>query len=359
MPNGIYNNINCDKDRHPKFTPQQHQKKLLEYFLKKSIYKGLLAFHRLGSGKSCSSILISDEMIKKSQITKVYVLTPGSLRQNFIEEYCEKCGYTPEYLKKYYTFITTNYRVGHILPNFDNSLVIIDEVHNLINGVKNQSTHATLIYNKLMSSECRILALTGTPVYNYIWEWPLLGNLLKPKTFEDIIRENREIDEHAFLTQFNIDKEGNITPKQPKIFNFKLKGIISYFPGIGGGYYPKVIHEKPIQVQMSPLQDEEYWKKHYQEEKIRKMGMPTNASRIKNPKKYRQDMARYIVATKYIISRSVSNFFYPPQIRTLSNYKYDNEESKTEDDDSKDNNLHNSLQLYSIGLCFSFFFNAV
>ena len=243
MPYGIYKNIQCEEKRKTTFSPQQHQKELLDYFLNKSKYKGLLVFHRLGSGKSCSSILISDEMINKSKTKKIYVMTPGSLRQNFIEEYCLKCGFTPEYLYKYYTFITFNYSVGDRLPNLDNSLVIIDEVHNLINGVKNQTKHATIIYEKLMKSNCRILALTGTPVFNYIWEWTFLGNLLKPDTFPNILR-NGELDKEAFLLKFSIDDEGNIKPKNPKAFDIELRGIISYFPGIKGGFYPKVIYEK-------------------------------------------------------------------------------------------------------------------
>ena len=85
MPHGIYENIECDVGKHPKFTAQAHQAELLDYFLNKLKYKGVVAFHRLGSGKSCSSILISDGMLKAAKVKKVFVLTPGSLRQNFIE----------------------------------------------------------------------------------------------------------------------------------------------------------------------------------------------------------------------------------------------------------------------------------
>ena len=188
MPHGIYKKLKCNNEKHSDFTPQKHQSEVLDYFLNKSKYKGLLLYHRLGSGKSCSSILISDEMLSASKVKKVYVMTPGSLRQNFIEEYCEKCGKNPEFLKNHYTFITTNYSVGKRLPDMNDSLVIIDEIHNLINGVKNQSQHSSLIYKALMKSNCRILALTGTPVYNDIGEWPFLGNLLKPETFPDPLK---------------------------------------------------------------------------------------------------------------------------------------------------------------------------
>ena len=84
MTRGIYKNIKCLYGDHPEFTPQEHQSEVLDYFINKSKYKGLCLFHRLGSGKSCSSIMISDEMLKLAKIRKIFVMTPGSLRQNFI-----------------------------------------------------------------------------------------------------------------------------------------------------------------------------------------------------------------------------------------------------------------------------------
>ena len=315
MPYGIYEEIECSVGKHPRFSPQRHQSKVLDYFLNKSKHKGLLLFHRLGSGKSCSSIMISDEMLKVSKAKKVYVMTPGSLRQNFIEEYCEKCGKSPKYLKKHYIFITTNYAVGKRLPNFDGSLVIIDEIHNLINGVKNKSVNSTMIYNALMKSNCRVLALTGTPVYNYIWEWPFLGNLLKPGTFTNLLK-NGELDTEAFMKQFDVDKEGNVTSKNKKMFEVELRGIISYFPGVGGGFYPEVIYETPIRVMMTPAQDSAYWKLAEWENSVRYKGPPDKSKLRTNPKEYWDKMQEYIMASKYIVSRLGSNFFYPTDFRS-------------------------------------------
>jgi superfamily II DNA or RNA helicase len=312
MPSGIYDKIICHVGEHPEFIPQDHQKKVLDYFINKLKYKGLLLFHRLGSGKSCSSIIISDEMIKQSKVKKIFVMTPGSLRQNFIEEYCERCGYSPKTLKKYYTFITTNYSVGERIPNLDNSIVIIDEVHNLINGVKNNSKHSKLIYDKILKSNCKVLALTGTPIYNYIWEWPFLGNLLKPGTFANLYKHG-ELDTESFMKKFIIDDDGNIKPKNPKQFAVKLRGIISYFPGRGGGYYPKVIHEDPIQVRMTPPQDLKYWEVSFMEQRIRSIGPPKKSLLRTSPKAYHDAMELYIMATKYVLSRHVSNFYYPPK----------------------------------------------
>ena len=53
-----------------------------------SPYRGLLLFHGLGSGKTCSSIAITEGLKNDKQ---VIVMTPASLRDNYIEE-LKKCG---------------------------------------------------------------------------------------------------------------------------------------------------------------------------------------------------------------------------------------------------------------------------
>jgi superfamily II DNA or RNA helicase len=320
MPHGIYKKLTCNSDKHSDFIPQKHQSEVLDYFLNKSKYKGLLLYHKLGSGKSCSSILISDEMLSASKVKKVYVMTPGSLRQNFIEEYCERCGRNPMLLRSRYTFITTNYSVGNRIPDLNGSLVIIDEVHNLINGVKNQSVHSSLIYKALMKYDCRILALTGTPIYNDISEWPFLGNLLKPGTFPDPLKYGK-LNNTEFESQFTIDDDGNIIPKNGRMLATQLRGIISYFPGSGEEFYPEVIYENPIRVRMTIKQDRQYWDIFDRESLLRAIGPPPKSLLRTNPKRYKEWMEEYIMAVKYVLSRSASNFCYPSQFRSSTEFE--------------------------------------
>ena len=70
-----------------------HQKIVRDYINIYTPYRGLLLYHGLGSGKTCSSIAIA-EGIKNDR--KIMVLTPASLRDNYIEE-LKKCG---DYLYK-------------------------------------------------------------------------------------------------------------------------------------------------------------------------------------------------------------------------------------------------------------------
>ena len=69
------------------------QKHKLIYINLYTPYRGLLLYHGLGSGKTCSSIAIA-EGIKND--LKVLVMTPASLKNNYYEE-LKKCG---DYLYK-------------------------------------------------------------------------------------------------------------------------------------------------------------------------------------------------------------------------------------------------------------------
>jgi hypothetical protein len=78
-----------------KLTPLPHQLLVQRYMNIETPYRGILLFHGLGSGKTCSSILISEGMKAYKDIV---VLTPASLETNFLQE-LKKCGdpmYTPQ-----------------------------------------------------------------------------------------------------------------------------------------------------------------------------------------------------------------------------------------------------------------------
>lgn len=313
MPRGIYSNIGCRGDEKEKiaFEPTKHQQDTVDYFLN-SPYKGICLYWQLGSGKTCGAILIADKMLKKGLVDHVYVLTSGSLRQGWVMEYCKKCGYKNVFLETYFTFITYNYGVQDNLPNFNDSLVIIDEVHNLINGAKNFTKTGTAIYNKLNEENCRIIALSGTPIYNNIYEFALLGRLLKPGDDFPDIRVNGEIDQLQFMKEFIVLEDGSVKPINPTKMKRKLEGIISYYPGASTEFMPKIINQPPIMVLMPPEQEIHYWNQVVQE---RKLSFPPPKSLMREkPKLYDLLRKMYIMARKNILSRKASNFYYPAEI---------------------------------------------
>lgn len=255
-----------------------HQQLVRDYLNLVTPYGGLLLYHGLGSGKTCSSIAIAEGMKDKK---KVIIMLPASLQRNYIEE-IKKCGdpifkrnqywewievsrdneeliknvamalsLSEDYIKKQrgvwitdiskssniarltgdelkslniqldamiknkYEFINYNglrkERFRSITNNytiniFDNSVVIIDEAHNLISrivnkigklkdvsksrrtlkkdtmnrGIETADELALQIYHMLMmASNSKIILLTGTPIINYPNEIGILFNILR------------------------------------------------------------------------------------------------------------------------------------------------------------------------------------
>jgi hypothetical protein len=70
------------------FSLLTHQKIVRDYMNLYTPYRGLLLYHGLGSGKTCTSIAIAEGM-KDSK--RIIIMTPASLRANYIEE-LKKCG---------------------------------------------------------------------------------------------------------------------------------------------------------------------------------------------------------------------------------------------------------------------------
>ena len=65
-----------------------HQRFIRDYLQYKSPYRGLLVYHGLGVGKSCSSIAAAEMLMNYK---KVVIMLPASLRSNYINEII-KCG---------------------------------------------------------------------------------------------------------------------------------------------------------------------------------------------------------------------------------------------------------------------------
>ena len=82
--------ISCDDigNTSSDFSLLTHQKIVRDYMNLYTPYRGLLLYHGLGSGKTCTSIAIAEGM---KDAKRVIIMTPASLRANYIEE-LKKCG---------------------------------------------------------------------------------------------------------------------------------------------------------------------------------------------------------------------------------------------------------------------------
>ena len=80
--------LSCDPSSKSDFSLLTHQKIVRDYLNIYTPYRGLLLYHGLGSGKTCSSISIAEGLKTHKNII---VMTPASLRRNYVEE-LKKCG---------------------------------------------------------------------------------------------------------------------------------------------------------------------------------------------------------------------------------------------------------------------------
>tara|TARA_B100000780_G_scaffold276484_2_gene245142 strand:- start:11320 stop:13797 length:2478 start_codon:yes stop_codon:yes gene_type:complete len=188
------------------FKPFTHQKLVRDFMQNESPYRGLLLFHGLGSGKTCTSITIAENL---KNYKNILVMTPASIKNNYINKGLMFCGdprykALPSLIDDHYSFISTNapntYKQMTDNGSLDNHVIIIDEVHNLVSrmvsGLIGNSKQGKKIYEMLMNTtNCKIIALTGTPIINYPIEAGILLNILRGK-----------IDVHIFrITKMNPD----------------------------------------------------------------------------------------------------------------------------------------------------------
>ena len=89
--------ISCDPNVSQEFTLLTHQKLVRDYMNLYTPYRGLLLYHGLGSGKTCSSIAIAEGF---KHVKNIMVLTPKSLITNYMEE-LKNCG-DPIYKTNYF-----------------------------------------------------------------------------------------------------------------------------------------------------------------------------------------------------------------------------------------------------------------
>jgi superfamily II DNA or RNA helicase len=289
-------NISCDVigQNSEDFSLLTHQKIVRDYLNLYTPYRGLLLYHGLGSGKTCTSIAIAEGM-KDSK--KVIIMTPASLRTNYMEE-LKKCGdllykknqfwewissesnldlipilssvlnlsvdyitrkkgawfinitkranyseLSPqdkssldeqlnEMIRSKYTFINYNglrnsklkeLTSGFTKNIFDNSVIIIDEAHNLISRIVNKLKLikgkkdgppigvSLKLYEYLLNAKnARVVLLTGTPVINYPNEFGILFNILrgyiKTWQFNLDIKTSNKIDTNSLQKMLLIEK---------------------------------------------------------------------------------------------------------------------------------------------------------
>jgi superfamily II DNA or RNA helicase len=239
-----------------KFQLQPQQQFLPEYLWdnKKKI-NGLLIYHRIGSGKTCTAINIAEKFKHEYNIM---VVLPAALIGNFKDELMSGCPGENIYIKndenikddidiinkrieKYYTIHSYHKFVDLANDNkikLKNTILIIDEIQNMIST--NGSFYKTLkrLIDKT-DETTKIFLLSATPMFDRPVEIALTLNLLKPKEelpigidFNNEFLKLIKTDEGILYKSINLDKFKDLT-----------KNMISYYRGAPEQAFPKMNFE--------------------------------------------------------------------------------------------------------------------
>ena len=93
----------CKKRDPNKVETFYYQSFVRDYLSYGSPYRGLLVYHGLGSGKTCTSIAAAEALYWGGQ-KKIYVLTPATLSNNYRKDLA-KCGYYPLRSNNFWAFL--------------------------------------------------------------------------------------------------------------------------------------------------------------------------------------------------------------------------------------------------------------
>lgn len=219
-----------------------------------SPYRGIYIYHGLGSGKTRTSIITSEQY--RAMGYKLVFISPASLSSNFAKELhlwgnddIKNISDEKErikYIKRFYNFVSINGTPSEKFKSIDleNKVIIIDEVHNLGSLISNfKNKKAKMFYDWLMNvKNCKIIALSGSPIINDPFELALIANILRgPMDYETSLVDTRVIRNYKtvfpeskkeFEKNF-IDKTTN-NLKNEIIFKKRITGLFSYFYGIVG-----------------------------------------------------------------------------------------------------------------------------
>lgn len=278
-------------------------------------------------------------------ITKVYVITTGALRENWLTEFCTNCGGDKVLIQsKNFIFMTYNFTGKETIKKIENelefnrSMFIIDEVHNFINTVKNnkkllkkdvkqslidlldtdkeevkneigKSSLCFSIYEKIIkSNNVRVLTLSGTLLYKSTDEFPILMNLLNPKS------KTLKFETGFLHSFFKLESDTNTyifsSENKKKDFITEYSKLISYYPGDTKDY-PEVINKLPIITRMTELQEIEFFNNIELEDKLKNFKEKDHREKKLDKKTIELMKKLKIVALLNIFTKKATNCTYP------------------------------------------------
>ena len=339
------------KEEKNKFTKQQiFPSKYLDY---NSIYRDILLYHNVGTGKTAAAINIYNELYKHTNEWNVIILIKASLITNWKSEFIKfLTGDKNEVIEKnsnvhYITYDAPNAwltfsKKMEELNKSKKFLYFIEEAHNFISNVygnitgddgesKNDSTGKALsIYQYIINQkkekrvDLRVVMLTATPGVNAPFEYGIMFNLLRPGIFP--------MDENEFKRQYVFNKSNYteiLNPTKKNAFQRRIMGLVSYYYGDTKSLARKVY--KYVEIKMSSYQFDIYTIQHNKEQKI------LNKSMGKNKKQLNKSY-----------TRPVCNFVFPPISDNINGRTRPNKSEINKVFDIDETNDRDQVKIYDI-----------
>lgn len=260
------------------FTLQPQQLFLRDYFTSKLSGKGILIYHKIGAGKTCTAITMAEEFKDKMNII---VLLPAALIGNFKDELRSECGgymtkeekeiikelnpkdklyqltleKIDQRIEEYYTIYSYHKFVELAERNkikLKNTLLIVDEVQNMVSDGGSFYKNLKKVIDK-SDSKTRVILLSATPMFDKPDEIALTLNLLKIKT---PIPTGKDFN-NTFLKPYKTDIGTDYEVINKEKFSSYLPNIVSYYRGAPPQSFPKTIF-KVVRCKMESFQYKSY-----------------------------------------------------------------------------------------------------
>lgn len=304
------------------------QEFLAQYINPKTHYTGILIFHRIGAGKTCTAINIGE---KWKKYRKIIVLTPASLKGNFRDELRSPCAknayltdtqrnilkkYHPSNSKykeiikksdnkinKYYEIYSYNKFVNLYKNNeisLRNKLLIVDEVQNM---VSQGGKFYKILYKAIHEApkSLRVVLLSATPMFDKPIEIALTMNLLR-LPFE--IPTGKEFEKIFIKCHKNNKQELICKAQNLDTFKEMIKGYVSYFRGAPPYAFPESII-RYVKCEMSSFQYRSYITVLQKEEK------KSGVSIKRRHKVFKYGQIKKLPNNFFIGTRIISNIAFP------------------------------------------------